>query len=227
MQEKIGPSVAEEAQITQFIVFHVGDEEFGVPIGSVQEIVRTGPITPIPDSPEFVEGLVNVRGEIVATINMRARFFLPSEKVEAKHIVITKQQESLFGLLVDEVTEVLRIPETEVKPPHKLITTIHEEYVSGVITLENRLIIVLDLERVLSSDELSRLSEVTRRHREVEERESLKKTKERESKEQTRERPEESVTKAHEKPVTKEGTTKGKSLPAGRQGRRREEKGGT
>lgn len=204
--EKIGPSVAEEARITQFIVFRVGDEEFGVPIHTVQEIVRTGPITPIPDSPEFVEGLVNVRGEIVATINMRARFFLPSEKVEAKHIVITKQQESLFGLLVDEVTEVLRIPETEIKPPHKLITTIHEEYVSGVITLENRLIIVLDLARVLSSDELSRLSEVTRRHREMEE----------ETKEQTREpapagirggpgRPEESVTQAHEKPVTKEG----------------------
>lgn len=200
MQEKIGPAVQEEARIIQFIVFHVGDEEFGVPIESVQEIVWRGPITPIPDSPEFVEGLVNVRGEIVATINMRARFFLPSEeeKVEEKHIVITKQQESLFGLLVDEVTEVLRIPETEVKPPHKLITTIHEEYVSGVITLENRLIIVLDLARVLSSDELSRLSEVTRRHREVEEA----------SKEQTRERPEESVPKAHEKPVAKEGTPK-------------------
>ncbi len=173
MAEKRATSVVEEAKLVQLIVFHVGDEELCVPIEAVQEIVRTGPITPIPDSPEFVQGLINVRGEIVATINLRARFFFPTENVEPKHIVITRQEDSLFGILVDEVTEVLRIPQTDIKAPHKLMTTIHEDYVSGVVPIEKRLIIVLDLARVLSTEELGRLSEITRKHREREDVEPL------------------------------------------------------
>lgn len=158
------PQIVEETKTVQFIVFHVGDEEFGVPIEAIQEIVRMGQITPIPDSPEFVQGLINVRGEIVAVINLMARFFLKGETNEPKHIVITRQEENLFGLMVDEVTEVLRIPKSEVKPPPKLIATVREEYVNGVITVENRLILLLDLPRVLSMEELERLSEITRQH---------------------------------------------------------------
>ncbi|MBI2118956.1 MAG: purine-binding chemotaxis protein CheW [Elusimicrobia bacterium] len=164
MSDKTMPLLTEEAQTVQLIVFHVGDEEFGVPIGAIQEIVRTGQITPIPDSPDFVQGLINVRGEIVAIINLTARFFLSASKEGPRHIVITQQEENLFGLLVDEVTEVLRIPKSEIKLPPKLITTIHEEYVDGVVTVGNRLIILLDLARVLSTEELERLSDMARKH---------------------------------------------------------------
>ena len=161
----------EEAKVIQLIVFNLGDEEYGANINQVREIIRTGTITPIPDSPDFIKGVSNVRGEIPVIIDLKARFFLPIKKDAAnKHIVITKQEKNIFGLLVDEVTEVLRIQETEIKSAPELVTRIDREYVSGVITLENRLIILLDLTKVLSAEQLTRLTELTQRHRALEER---------------------------------------------------------
>jgi len=162
-------TLEEEAQVIQLIVFNLGDEEYGADINQVREIIRTGTITPIPDSPDFIKGVSNVRGEIPVIIDLKARFFLPAVKrdVEDRHIVITEQEKNIFGLLVDEVTEVLRIPQTDIKSAPELVTRIDREYVSGVITLENRLIIMLDLSKVLSSEELGRLTEFSQRHRSV------------------------------------------------------------
>src|ERR1700723_3139419 len=115
MEEKsVLQTAKEKQQIVQLIVFRIGDEEFGVPIGAVQEIIKVGVITPIPDSPVFIKGLINVRGDIVAIIDVRARFFLSSQEEPSRHIVITKQDGSLFGLMVDEVMEVLRIRESDI-----------------------------------------------------------------------------------------------------------------
>jgi purine-binding chemotaxis protein CheW len=101
----------EESTVIQLIVFNLGDEEYGANINQVREIIRTGNITPIPDSPDFIKGVSNVRGEIPVIIDLKERFFLPINKnVENKHIVMTERDKSVFGLLVDEVTEVLRIP---------------------------------------------------------------------------------------------------------------------
>jgi len=166
----------EEAQVIQLIVFDLGDEEYGADINQVREIIRTGTITPIPDSPDFIKGVSNVRGEIPVIIDLKSRFFLPPVKrdVENRHIVITEQEKNIFGLLVDEVTEVLRIPQTDIKSAPELVTQIDREYVSGVVTLENRLIILLDLSKVLSEEELARLTEFAQRHRAVEQRREMK-----------------------------------------------------
>ena len=156
----------EEGKIIQLIVFNLGDEEYGAETAQVREIIKAGVIAPIPDSPEFIKGVTNIRGEIGVVIDLKTRFFLPAkEEVESKHVVITEQEKNLFGLMVDEVTEVLRIPETEIKPTPELVTRIDRIYVSGMITLENRLIIVVDLTKVLSEEELARLAEVSGRHR--------------------------------------------------------------
>lgn len=156
----------EEGNIVQLIVFNLGDEEFGAAIKQVREIIRVGSITPIPDSPDFIKGIANVRGEITVLIDLKARFFLRAKKeLEPKHIIITEQEKNLFGLMVDEVTEVLRIPEREIKRTPELVTRIDRTYISGVITLEDRLIILLDLAKVLSEEELTRLSEFSQRHR--------------------------------------------------------------
>jgi len=155
----------EEAKINQLIVFNLGDEEFGAEIGQVREIIRAGTITPIPDSPQFIKGVSNVRGEITVVIDLKERFFLPAKREgEGKHIIITEQKKNLFGLMVDEVTEVLRIPETDIKPTPELVTRIDRVYISGVLTLEGRLIMLLDLTKVLSDEELARLTEISRRH---------------------------------------------------------------
>ncbi len=162
MEEKsVLASTKEKQQIIQLIVFRVGDEEFGVPINAVQEIIKIGNITPIPDSPDFIRGLINVRGDIVAIIDVRARFSLPTEEEPSKHIVIVKQEGNLFGLMVNEVMEVLRIQESDIKAPPQLMAKIQEDYVYGVITHDSRLIILLDVTKVLSEDELIRLASLT------------------------------------------------------------------
>ena len=156
----------EEGQIIQLIIFNLGDEEFGAAIRQVREVIKVGSITPIPDSPDFIKGITNVRGEISVLIDLKARFFLETEKeFVLKHIIITEQEKNLFGLMVDEVTEVLRIPETDIKHTPELVTGIDRTYISGVITLENRLIILLDLTKVLSHEELARLADLSERHR--------------------------------------------------------------
>jgi len=161
---------AEEGKIAQLIVFTLGDEEFAASIVQIREIIRIGSVTPIPDCPDFIKGLMNVRGDITLVIDLKARFFLRVNKgVESKHIIMTAQDATLFGLMVDEVTEVLRIPEREIKPAPELVTKIDKIYINGLITLQNRLIILLDLAKVLSGEELTKLAELTKRHRTVEE----------------------------------------------------------
>lgn len=157
----------EEDKIIQLIVFLLGDEEFGADISQVREIIRVGSITPLPDSPDFIKGVTNVRGEIAVVIDLKNRFFLQTKKeIEEKHIIMTEQDKNLFGLKVDEVIEVLRIPETDIKTTPELVTRINRTYISGVLTLENRLIIMLDLNKVLSKEELVKLGEIRIRHRE-------------------------------------------------------------
>ena len=178
----------QEGKIIQLIVFHLGDEEFGADIAQVREIIRKGTVTPIPDSPDFIKGVTNVRGEIAVVIDLKRRFFLRTKKdVEEKHIVMTEQDKKLFGLMVDEVSEVLRIPEKEIKTTPELVTRIDRIYISGVLTLENRLIMILDLKKVLSEEELAKLSEIRLRHRQAIEKAEEKKAKQEEGKEKVEE----------------------------------------
>lgn len=151
----------EEAKIVQHIVFNLGEEEFAVEISEVREIINAEAITPIPDSPEFISGIINIRGNIIAVIDLKARFFLyPKKEAESKHIIIT---ENSYGIMVNEVTEILRLSEAAINEAPELVTKIHGEYIKGVITLENRLIILLDFTKVLSEEELVKLTEVSRR----------------------------------------------------------------
>jgi purine-binding chemotaxis protein CheW len=152
----------QEQQIVQLIVFHLEDEEFGVPISEVREIIATGPVTPIPNSPKFIVGVINVRGEVPVVINLKERFHLRKRKnIESKHIVLTEQDKNLFGLLVDEVTEVLRVEESAITKAPDLVTKIHEDYIKGLLTVDNRLILLLDLAKVLSEEDLERYAETT------------------------------------------------------------------
>jgi purine-binding chemotaxis protein CheW len=165
-------AMGKEGEIVQLIVFNLGDEEFGANINQVIEIINVGSITPIPDSPDFIKGVTNVRGEIAVIIDLKELFLFRTKKeVESKHTIITEQGKNLFGLMVDEVTEVLRIPETGIKPAPELITRIDRKYISGVVTSENRLIILLDLIKAFSEEGLAGLTEVPERHPSAEEEE--------------------------------------------------------
>lgn len=166
--------LAAEAEIIQLVIFSLEDESFGTDINQVREIVRVGTVTSIPDSPNFIRGVTNIRGEIIIVIDLKERFFLPVKNpVESKHIIIIGQEDNLYGLLVDEVTEVLRIAKTEIKTTPHLITKIDHTYISGVITANERLIMLLDFKKVLSEEELDKLAHMTSSHKDTRSEEAI------------------------------------------------------
>lgn len=140
--------------------FRVGRETFGVPITLVHEIVRLPEITAVPDSPDYVEGVINLRGKIVSVIDLRKRFGEKAlERSKKNRILVTETEGKMVGLIVDAASEVLRIPETEVEPPPPVFGEGEVNYVTGLGKLNGRLIILIDLEKLLQKGELRRLSE--------------------------------------------------------------------
>ena len=152
-----------KAELAQFVNFRLRDEEYGVDIGSVREITRVVDISHIPESPSFIEGVTNLRGQIIPVIDLAKQFGLaPQEKLpESARIVVTEVKGQTVGMIVDEVPEVIKIPEENIEPTPELIQTeIRKDYIKGVGKLENRLIVLLDLEKVLAPHELEEVAKV-------------------------------------------------------------------
>ncbi len=147
--------------IYQLVSFVVEDEEFGVDILKVQEIIRTVDITRVPKSPEFVEGVINLRGKIVPVIDLRIRFGIAKhERDNETRIIVVELSDRVVGFLVDKVKEVIRVEKNIIEPPPELTTSISSNYITGVAKLQDRLLILLDLDKVLSGEEQEHLSEV-------------------------------------------------------------------
>ena len=143
----------------QLVVFNIGDEEFGVDITQVREIVRLLDITYMPKAPEFIEGVVNLRGQIVAIIDLAKRLGIPSSpRGERTRIVIVEIGENTIGMVVDSVSEVLRLSSEAVEEVPGLIETeVPEHYIRGVGKLSDRLLVLLDLNKVLTHEEVKRV----------------------------------------------------------------------
>ena len=137
----------------QLVVFELAGESYGVEISRVQEIDRMQTITVVPQAPPFVEGVINLRGRITPVVDLRTRFGLPkAEPTPLTRIVVVKAGEEWVGLVVDAVSEVLRIPVDAIEPPSAMVTTAESTYLRGIAKLESRLIILLDLDRVLDKE---------------------------------------------------------------------------
>jgi purine-binding chemotaxis protein CheW len=143
----------------QLVVFKIGDEEFGVDISQVREIVRLIEVTYMPKAPAFIEGVVNLRGQIVAVIDLAKRLGIPSRpRGEATRIIVIEIGENTVGMIVDSVSEVLRISSGEIEEVPGLIETeVPEHYIRGVGKLKDRLLVLLDLSRVLSHEEVAKV----------------------------------------------------------------------
>jgi purine-binding chemotaxis protein CheW len=150
------------ARELHLVGFRIGQETFGVPIALVHEIVRVPEITAVPDSPSYVEGVINLRGKIVSVIDLRKRFG-EKELVRNKknRILVTEVEGKLVGLIVDAASEVLKIPESEIELPPPVFGESELNYVTGMGKLKGRLIILIDLSKVLQRGELRRLGEMT------------------------------------------------------------------
>lgn len=144
--------------VVQLVSFSIADEEFGISILEVQEIIRVVEITTLPQGPSFVEGVINLRGQIVPVVDLRRRFSLPAiEKDNNTRIIVVELADKTVGFLVDRVQEVIRIETAVIEPPPDLATSIDAQYITGVAKLEDRLLILLDLSQVLTSTEQEQL----------------------------------------------------------------------
>ncbi len=149
------------AKDLHIVGFHIGRETFGVPIALVHEIVRVPEITAVPEAPDCIEGVINLRGKIISVVDLRKRFgekeITPSKK---NRILVVEVEGRLVGLVVDAASEVLKLPPSEIEAPPNVFEDGELNYVTGVGKLQGRLVILVDLTKVLQRGELKRLSEL-------------------------------------------------------------------
>ncbi|MDW7973429.1 MAG: chemotaxis protein CheW [Thermodesulfovibrio sp.] len=143
--------ILEKSQILQLVTFTLGEEEYAVDILKVQEINRMKEITPIPNAPYYVEGVINLRGKVIPVVSLRKMFGLPEEEDRTKQkIMIMDIQGITTGVIVDTVSEVLRISASIVEPPPPVVCSVDTEFISGIAKLADRLIVLLDMDRLIS-----------------------------------------------------------------------------
>jgi len=143
----------------QLVGFRIGKETFGVPIALVHEIVRVPVVTAVPDALDYVEGVINLRGRIVSIVDLRKRFREEQILSDAKNrVLVTDLDGTMVGLIVDAASEVLKLAHSDIEaPPAGVFENADTNYVTGVGKLNGRLIILLDLKKILGKGELRRL----------------------------------------------------------------------
>ncbi len=152
----IEKTLISEEKTIQLVIANLKEQNFGAPISQVLEVIHHIHITPIPDSPSFIAGIANVHSKMVLIIDL-ARYFGFDDKPNktAKHIIIIRHNKELYGLLVDEVSQIIRVPESAIKTSPELIHQINKNYISGVyVASEDSLVLIFDLEKILSEQEL-------------------------------------------------------------------------
>ena len=145
----------------QVVGFRIGRETFGLPISIVREIVRVPEITSVPNAPDYIEGVINLRGRIIPVVDLRKRFGDKTfERDKKNRIVVVELQSRAIGLIVNSASEVLRIRPSEIDEPHNVFKEGELNYITGIGKLNGRLVILLDLNKILERGELNHLEEV-------------------------------------------------------------------
>lgn len=144
------------SEILQLVSFTMDHEEFGVDILLVQEIIRMIDITQVPNSPVFVEGVVNLRGRVIPVISLRKRLGLNRINHDGNsRIIVIDISGKTTGFIVDSVSEVLRIPRNITEPPPEIIAGVNSDYITSIARLDDRLLILLDLEKIFLDKNLN------------------------------------------------------------------------
>lgn len=144
----------------QYLTFTLGDEEYGVDILRVQEIKGWDGATPIPNTPDYVKGVINMRGTIVPVIDLRERFGMPSRAYTQFTVVVLVrvlgpgEKERIMGLVVDALSEVYGISEDQLRPPPEFGSILRTDFIRGLAPVDEKMIIVLDVDRLLAEEEL-------------------------------------------------------------------------
>lgn len=147
----------------RLVIFELSGEEFGVDIMQVSEVIPVPRITRIPQAPECIKGLINLRGKILVVIDLNKRLGFPSKETDTlSRIIIVEVKDTVMGMLVNSVKEVMRLSLSSIQPPPEMIKSkINAEYLTGVGKAGNRLLILLNLAKVLGEEEIEELSELS------------------------------------------------------------------
>lgn len=141
------------------LCFNLADKEYAVDIKSVREVRRIKQITPVPKTLDFIEGVVSLRGRVIPIINLRKKLSLPSpEKISLNRVLITESNKHMLGIAVDSVIGVVSIDNSNIEPPDDVLKK--AEYLIGVGKIGNRLILIVDIEKLLSGEEKSGIADV-------------------------------------------------------------------
>ena len=158
-EEDLWDESEDDAMKDRYLTFRVGDEVYGIEIAYVTEIVGMQKITEVPDMPDFVRGVINLRGQVIPVIDVRARFRMEDRKYDDRTCVVVVQlNETSIGLVVDTVNEVMDIPAAQVSPPPKIGQGEGNRYIKGMGKVGEQVKILLDVSKLLFDEELSALA---------------------------------------------------------------------
>ena len=153
---------AEGTGTMQLVSFRLAQEEYGIEITKVQEIILMGEITRVPQTPDYIKGLINLRSTVIPIVDLRLRFGLAQEEAtDETRIMVVNVAGKTIGIIVDAVSEVLRISHEQIAPPPPTVAGLGREYLTGLVKLENRLLILLDIDKILGQEEAAALDTVT------------------------------------------------------------------
>ncbi len=150
-----------DASIDKFVSFRVGNEMFAASINKVREIIRMTNIVEVPKAPRFIRGVINLRGSVIPVVDLKTKFDIPSgDDGKDARIIIAELGNLTIGLVVDAVSEVLQVDESSYEESPQLLSGGAEKFISGVVKKENQMIMVIDIDSLLTSDEASILKTV-------------------------------------------------------------------
>jgi len=148
-------------QVLQWVTFRLQEETYGINVMQVQEVLRYSEIAPVPGSPEYVLGIINLRGNVVTVIDTRARFGLPpAEVTDNTRVVIIEAEKQVIGILVDSVAEVVYLKQSEVDVAPNVGTDESARFIQGVANREGELLILVDLNKLLNDEEWDEISSI-------------------------------------------------------------------
>jgi purine-binding chemotaxis protein CheW len=154
--------VAEGIGTLQLVSFRLASEEYGIEITKVQEIILMGEITRVPQTPEYIMGLINLRSTVIPIVDLRLRFALKQEQLtDETRIMVVNVAGKTIGIIVDAVSEVLRISQEQISPPPPTVAGLGREYLTGLVKLDKRLLILLDIDKILGEEATDVIEAVT------------------------------------------------------------------
>ena len=154
MEQQTGKQGVTLRKMCKFITFGLDRERFGIPIEQVREIIASYSIVPLPKAPEFIEGIISLRGDIIPIVEMRRRFDMESRPGdEETRIIVIEMRDFSVGVQVDKVYEVLKLAEDDIDAPPKLVAGLKADYLAGVAEVNEKLTIILNLEEIFSTTE--------------------------------------------------------------------------